>query len=41
MNKINNVDNINRVYKLKNSSLIINFDKDFKIDYFEINIKSI
>ena len=39
MNEINNVNNINRVYKLKNFSLIINFNKNLRIDYFEINIK--
>ena len=41
MNKINNVDNTNRVRKSKNSLLIINSNKDLKINYFEINIKSI
>ena len=41
MNKINNVNNINYVYKPKKSSLIINFNKNLKINYFEINIKSI
>ena len=41
MNKINNVNNINRVRKLKIFSLIINFNKNSRIDYLEINIKLI
>ena len=40
MIKINNVEDIKRVLKSKSSLLIINFDNDSKIDYFEIKMKS-
>ena len=40
MIKINNVEKIKRILKSKNSSLIINFNNDSKIDYFEMKIKS-
>ena len=39
INKINSVNNINRAQKLKNFLLIINFNKDLRVDYLEINIK--
>ena len=39
MIKINNVENIERVLKSKSFSLMINFDNDLKIDYFEIRMK--
>ena len=39
MNKINNVNNINRARKLKSSLLIINFNRDLRINYLEINIE--
>ena len=41
INKLNNVDNINRVYKSNFFLLIINFNENLKIDYFKINIKLI
>ena len=37
--KINDVENIERALKSKSFSLIINFDNDSKIDYFEIRMK--
>ena len=40
MIEINNVKEIKRVLKSKNSSLIINFDNNSKINCFEIKIKS-
>ena len=39
MIKISDVEEIKRVLKSKNFSLIINFNNDSKIDYFEIKIK--
>ena len=41
INKMKNIDIINRVRKLKSFSLKINFDKNLKIDYFEIKLKLI
>ena len=40
MIKINDVEKIKRTLKSKNSLLIINFNNNSKIDYFEIKIKS-
>ena len=40
MIKINDVEEIKRFLKLKSSLLIIDFDNNLKIDYFEIRIKS-
>ena len=39
--KINDVEEIKRALKSKSSSLIINFNNDSKINYFEIKMKSI
>ena len=39
MIKINDVEKIKRTLKSKNSLLIINFNNNSKIDYFEIKIK--
>ena len=39
MNKINNINNTNHIYKSKNFSLMINFNENSKINYLEINIK--
>ena len=39
VNKINDVNNINRVCKLKSFSLMINFDKNSRVDYLKINIE--
>ena len=41
MIKINNVEEIRCALKSKNSSIMINFNNDSKIDYFEIRMKSI
>ena len=41
VNKIKNIDVTNRVRKLKSFSLKIDFNKNSKIDYFEIKIKLI
>ena len=38
--KINDVEEIRRALKSKNSLLIINFNNDSRINYFEIRIKS-
>ena len=38
--KINDVEEIKRALKSKSSSLIINFNNDSKINYFEIKMKS-
>ena len=40
MIKINDVEEIKRILKLKSSLLIIDFDNNLKINYFEIRIKS-
>ena len=40
MIKINDVEEIKRALKSKNSLLMINFDNDSKINYFEIKMKS-
>ena len=40
MIKINDVEEIKRALKSKSSLLIINFNNDSKIDYFEIKMKS-
>ena len=37
--KINDVEKIKRVLKSKSFSLIINFNNNSKIDYFEIRMK--
>ena len=39
MIKINNVEEIKRALKPKSFSLIINFNNNSKIDYFEIKMK--
>ena len=39
MIKINDVEKIKRALKSKSFLLIINFDNDSKIDYFEIKMK--
>ena len=41
IDKVNNVNNINRARKLKSSSLIIGFNKNSKINCLEVNIKLI
>ena len=41
MIKINDVEEIKRALKSKSFSLIINFDNDSRINYFEIRMKSI
>ena len=41
MIKINDVEEIKRALKSKSSLLIINFDNDSKIDFFEIKMKLI
>ena len=38
--KINDVEDIKRTLKSKSFSLIINFDNNSKINYFEIKMKS-
>ena len=40
MIEINDVEKIKRVLKSKNFSLMINFNNDSRIDYFEIRMKS-
>ena len=40
MIKTNDIKEIRRALKSKNSLLIINFDNDSKINYFEIKMKS-
>ena len=37
--KINDVEKIERALKLKSFSLIINFNNDLRINYFEIKMK--
>ena len=39
--KINDIEKIKRVLKSKSSLLIINFNNDSKINYFEIRMKLI
>ena len=39
MIKINDVGEIKRILKSKSFSLIINFNNDSKVDYFEIKMK--
>ena len=41
MIKINDIEKIKRVLKSKNSLLMINFNNNSKINYFEIRIKLI
>ena len=40
MIKINDVEKIRRILKSKSFSLMIDFDNDSRIDYFEIKMKS-
>ena len=40
MIKINNVEKIRRALKSKSFLLIINFDNDSRVNYFEIKMKS-
>ena len=39
MIKINDIEEIKRALKSKSSSLIINFNNNLKVDYFEIKMK--